>query len=263
MKRTANYFGGALIALLVLFSWTARINAQDNNTIYACYQRNSGELRKVNSPADCRNSEIAVAWNIQGPPGPIGPAGPTGPRGAAGPVGPVGPQGATGAVGPAGPQGATGAVGPAGPQGTTGPVGPAGPQGDPGLQGPRGFVGPQGPQGPQGPAGPEGGPRAFAIVLPEGHGGQTQLDTTRNLRGFSSVYHETTGQYCVIPTVESGLNPLFHVLMVSPGSVAGGGGGAFIRVVSLCGADAIGWRVEVRDANNQSSDFIPFSMMVP
>jgi len=248
MKRTANYFGCALIALLVLFSWTARINAQDNNTIYACYQRNSGELRKVNSPVDCRNSEVAVAWNIQGPPGPIGPTGPAGPRGATGPVGPAGPQGATGPVGPAGPQG------------TTGPVGPAGPQGDPGLQGPRGFVGPQGPHG---PAGPEGGPRAFAIVLPEGHGGQTQLDTTRNLRGFSSVNHETTGQYCVIPTVESGLNPLFHVLMVSPGSVAGGGGGAFIRVVSLCGADAIGWRVEVRDANNQSSDFIPFSMMVP
>jgi hypothetical protein len=91
--------------------------AQSTNTIYACYQKNNGQLRRVNGPNDCnKSSEIPLSWNVSG-------------------------QGAKGDKGDPGPQGSPG---PQGPQG-----GP-GPQGAPGSQGPQGAQGPQGPEGPAG-----------------------------------------------------------------------------------------------------------------
>jgi len=52
--------------------------------IQACYNNTNGDLRRVNSPADCKTHETSISWNIAGP------AGPQGPVGAQGPAGPPG-----------------------------------------------------------------------------------------------------------------------------------------------------------------------------
>jgi hypothetical protein len=57
------------------------------NLIQACYNNTNGGLRRVNTPANCKNHETPISWNVAGPPGPQGPAG------AQGPVGPPGPAG--------------------------------------------------------------------------------------------------------------------------------------------------------------------------
>ncbi|MDQ5843750.1 MAG: hypothetical protein M3539_00450 [Acidobacteriota bacterium] len=57
------------------------------NPIQACYNNTNGGLRRVNSPADCKNHETSISWNMAGP------AGPPGPAGVQGPVGPQGPAG--------------------------------------------------------------------------------------------------------------------------------------------------------------------------
>jgi hypothetical protein len=95
-------------------------------------------VRIVHSPNECRNPEIALQWNVMGPPGPTG------------------PQGLTGIQGPAGLPGELGPAGPPGPQGPVGPVGPQGPTGPAGNDGAPGTAGPPGPQGPAGLAGPAG-----------------------------------------------------------------------------------------------------------
>ena len=59
--------------------------------IQACYNDTNGGLRRVNSPADCKNHETSISWNIAGPAGAPGPAGPQGLAGAQGPAGPAGP----------------------------------------------------------------------------------------------------------------------------------------------------------------------------
>ncbi len=61
------------------------------NPIQACYNDTNGGLRRVNSPADCKNHETPINWNIAGPAGPQGPAGAPGPTGPQGPAGPAGP----------------------------------------------------------------------------------------------------------------------------------------------------------------------------
>ena len=73
--------------------------AQSGNTIYGCYGNSNGQLRRVNSPAECKNNETALVWSIQGPKGDTGAPGPQGPQGI------QGPKGDTGAQGPQGPKG--------------------------------------------------------------------------------------------------------------------------------------------------------------
>ncbi len=46
-----------------------------NNTIYACAQKQTGNLRMVSTGTNCRPDETAITWNIQGPQGIPGPAG--------------------------------------------------------------------------------------------------------------------------------------------------------------------------------------------
>lgn len=58
------------------------------NPIQACYNNTNGGLRRVNTPADCKNHETPINWNNAGPPGPQGPAGVQGPVGPQGPAGP-------------------------------------------------------------------------------------------------------------------------------------------------------------------------------
>jgi hypothetical protein len=74
-----------VIGLLVTFCATALIAfvtvyaAPPGNPIQACYNDTNGELRRVNSPSDCRNHETSISWNVAGPAGPQGPQGPAGP----------------------------------------------------------------------------------------------------------------------------------------------------------------------------------------
>jgi hypothetical protein len=89
----------------------------DVNAIHACVMKPGNALRVVGPNENCKATETAIDWAIQGP---MGPAGPQGPQGVAGAQGPQGPQG------PVGPAGATGAQGPEGPAGPAGPQGPAG-----------------------------------------------------------------------------------------------------------------------------------------
>jgi hypothetical protein len=70
--------------------------------IYGCAQKNSGDLRIVTSPAQCKSNENLVSWNQ------VGPQGPTGATGATGATGTTGATGATGATGPAGSPGISG-----------------------------------------------------------------------------------------------------------------------------------------------------------
>ncbi|MBU3934538.1 hypothetical protein KKC00_01025 [Patescibacteria group bacterium] len=46
-----------------------------DGTIYACYKNNNGQLRVVDDPQECLNSETAIFWSQSGVPGPQGPAG--------------------------------------------------------------------------------------------------------------------------------------------------------------------------------------------
>ncbi|MDQ5844200.1 MAG: hypothetical protein M3539_02775 [Acidobacteriota bacterium] len=54
------------------------------NPIQACYNNTNGNLRRVNTSADCKNHETSISWNTAGPPGPAGVQGPVGPPGPAG-----------------------------------------------------------------------------------------------------------------------------------------------------------------------------------
>jgi hypothetical protein len=85
-----------MLCLCALNSASAQAQATNGNTIYACYHKNSGDLRRVSGPGQCKNPEIQISWNVAGVPGPRGPQGPQGPQG------PKGETGATGIQGPPG-----------------------------------------------------------------------------------------------------------------------------------------------------------------
>lgn len=55
-------YGGAAMAM------------HDVNTLHACAKENSGDLRLVADAQECKPSEAAVEWNVQGPTGPPGTA---------------------------------------------------------------------------------------------------------------------------------------------------------------------------------------------
>jgi hypothetical protein len=58
------------VALTVALGGVAFAAIPDSNgTIHACYQRNGGNLRVVQSDSDCRASESPLSWSQQGPPG--------------------------------------------------------------------------------------------------------------------------------------------------------------------------------------------------
>lgn len=62
----------------------------ENGLIHACYKANNGQVRIVESDAECKNNETAIQWNQTGVQGPEGPQGPQGPPGAgSGPSGSV------------------------------------------------------------------------------------------------------------------------------------------------------------------------------
>jgi hypothetical protein len=60
----------AIGALVVALGGAAFAAIPDSNgTIHGCYQKNNGNLRVVDAAGECKNSENALAWNEQGPPG--------------------------------------------------------------------------------------------------------------------------------------------------------------------------------------------------
>jgi Collagen triple helix repeat (20 copies) len=141
MRRTllAAVAVAAVAAIAGGFAW-ATIPAS-NGVIKACYQKNNGQLRVVDSAEACNSSELAIQWNQSGPQGATGAKGATGVRG---PQGPTGARGATGLQGTQGIQGIQGFKGDRGASGTTGVRGATGATGD------RGLIGPAGPTGPAG-----------------------------------------------------------------------------------------------------------------
>src|SRR5258706_3464474 len=95
MKRLKNNPVTAICLLLclcaaVLITLVTAHAEPPVTPIQACYNDTNGGLRRVNSPADCKNHETPISWNTAGPAGPQGPAGRQGPTGAQGPAGPGG-----------------------------------------------------------------------------------------------------------------------------------------------------------------------------
>ena len=90
------------LACCVLALSSTPVRAQANDTINGCYNQTNGQLRRVDSPADCRTHEIPISWNIQGP---IGPNGPQGPKGDKCDTGQTGAQGLQGEKGDKGDKG--------------------------------------------------------------------------------------------------------------------------------------------------------------
>jgi hypothetical protein len=108
----------ALLTLVgtILLALTASSCFAQNNTIYGCVTKTTGDVRVVVASTMCKSNEAPISWNVAGVQGPQGPVGPTGATGPAGQAGPAGPQGPTGFQGPKGDTGATG------PQGEPAPV---------------------------------------------------------------------------------------------------------------------------------------------
>ncbi len=146
-----------------------------------------------------------------------------------GPTGPVGPPGSE-----QGPTGPTGATGPAGSQGATGAVGPVGPQGQKGL---RGATGPKGATGPRGPA------TVVERSLPN------QPVPANSARSATVTCHpgeKTTGG----------------------GALTQGDDGAMYFSESHAGGDAnnanaVAWKVRVRNTGSDDRSFIPVVYCVP
>ena len=68
-----SYLLLAAIALCFGTLHTSSIQAQTTNTpIYACYQKENGNLRRVSGPGQCKKEEIQLSWNAAGVPGPPG-----------------------------------------------------------------------------------------------------------------------------------------------------------------------------------------------
>lgn len=64
--------GSVVAAVAVGTAFAASGALADEQTLYACAQKPSGILRLVDDAAECRETEKAVQWNVQGPPGPQG-----------------------------------------------------------------------------------------------------------------------------------------------------------------------------------------------
>ena len=173
----------AVVVLLVIAAGTVYAFGE-GGVIRACVKDN-GQVRIVSDPAECKDQETLLEWNIIGPEGPQGPQGETGPQGEAG------PQGPQGEIGPEGAQGETGAQGEPGEPGPQGPEGEIGPQGEQGEIGPKGDTGPQGPQGIPGMT-----PAEIADILAR----LTTLETTdKDMDGFA-VLSDCSEQ-------DAGINP--------------------------------------------------------
>jgi len=113
----------ACLVLVGAFAFASLGERRRRDTISACFDKDTGLLRRRDEGEECQDGEKKISWNIRGPKGEIGPPGEVGPQGEVGPIGPQGPAGEKGTSGPAGP---AGAAGPAGPPGSPGVAGVSG-----------------------------------------------------------------------------------------------------------------------------------------
>jgi len=70
-----------VVSGLVLAVLIAAISETSAQTIYSCYKKNSGAMRHVTGPGQCKKTETEISWNTTGAQGPTGPTGPQGPTG--------------------------------------------------------------------------------------------------------------------------------------------------------------------------------------
>jgi hypothetical protein len=185
--------GQVCLLAVALILWASQ-SFSENGVINGCIHKETGNLRIVPDPSQCKKTETPIAFNQ------VGPAGPQGEKGDPGPVGPIGPQGVQGIVGERGEQG------PQGIQGIKGDPGPQGIKGDPGPQGVKGDVGPPGVQGVKGDKGDVG---------PQGAAGAVKAyDADEQLLGFLLRMYVDSDSYGVsevfIPSL--GISTVFKTL---------------------------------------------------
>ena len=111
-RRRMVVVAAVCVAMFAVFTVAIRASIPaPNGVITACYERENGKLRVIDSAVTtCKYEETKLTWNQIGP---------QGPQGIQGPQGVPGPVGATGQQGPVGPAGPTGPQGPSGPAGTS------------------------------------------------------------------------------------------------------------------------------------------------
>lgn len=166
MKLSNRFVIVVLLAIVLVGGATWAWAQGGDDTIHACVNNSSGEIKIVGSDDTCKQNETLLTWSIAGPTGAQGDTGDPGPQGPMGDSGPAGDDGATGATGDTG---TTGPVGPAGATGDTGPTGPVGLTevtviGVDGPAGPTGAKGDRGDIGPAGTAGADGAPGLPGVV---------------------------------------------------------------------------------------------------
>ena len=92
-----KYLPLALLALCLCGLMPSPAQAQTGgNQIHACYQKSSGQLRRVGDPIECRPSEVALSWNLKGEKGDAGEKGAKGEKGERGEKGNEGERGPRG-----------------------------------------------------------------------------------------------------------------------------------------------------------------------
>lgn len=72
----SRYMSMALAAVLVsaclgAFAYAA-VNNHTAEVIYACANKTNGQMRLAAGPQNCKNHEVALSWNQEGPQGPPG-----------------------------------------------------------------------------------------------------------------------------------------------------------------------------------------------
>ena len=72
-RRSARVLAAALVLVLAAAGASyarARTAVDTSAVIEACRNATNGALRSVSGPQDCREGEVALAWNVTGPPVP-------------------------------------------------------------------------------------------------------------------------------------------------------------------------------------------------
>jgi hypothetical protein len=154
-----------------------------------------------------------------------------------------------------GPVGATGQEGATGRQGAPGQEGNEGAAGKEGATGKEGKEGKEGKQGPQGLAGTA---RDVGTVSPAAVG-PTQF-RAEGLRGWQSVTHVGTGEYCLTP--DAGVTFANGALVLSLGG-SGGGGAGFVVWAGTCDTARFGFTVLTFNDKGELSDGLEFTAVVP
>ena len=149
--RARIIFAGLVLAIALAGGVAYATIPEASGVINACYRTSlddqKGQLRLVDDPASCRNNELPIHWNQEGPQGIQGIQGIQGLQGIQGIQGIQGETGPTGPEGPKGDTGDTGAPGADGMNGTDGEDGQPGTNGTNGVDGAPGANGTNGTDG--------------------------------------------------------------------------------------------------------------------